>query len=83
MLVVAYTHRFNGDLGYNATVGTPERYDYYDVGAMRFPDVPFMNSVFNLFKTIGIDSLLIPYTLRHPNNVMYYHRTVALPLLRR
>ena len=72
------THRFNGDLGYNAAVGTPERYDYYDVGAMRFPRVPFMESVFQLFETIGIESLLIPYTFHHQNNVMYYnHRPPA------
>ena len=41
---------------------------------MRFPDVPFMKSVFDLFKNIGISSLLVPYTLRHENNLMYYNQ---------
>ena len=48
------THRF-----------TSERYDYYDVGAMRFPDVPFMKSVFDLFKNIGISSLLVQIGRAH------------------
>ncbi|KIP03625.1 hypothetical protein PHLGIDRAFT_77283 [Phlebiopsis gigantea 11061_1 CR5-6] len=37
-----YTHHFD----------TPNKYDYYDVGAMRFPDTPIMKPVFDLFKEL-------------------------------
>ncbi|KAK7691011.1 hypothetical protein QCA50_006114 [Cerrena zonata] len=68
-----WTHRFNGDVGYNAARNTSERYDYYDVGAMRFPKIPFMDQVFDLFKRIKIEDLLIPYTFHHPNNLLCYN----------
>lgn len=67
------THRFNGDIGYDAPYNTPERYDYFDIGAMRFPKIPFMDRVFDLFKRVKIDRLLIPYNFRHENNLLYYN----------
>ncbi|KAK7678543.1 hypothetical protein QCA50_018415 [Cerrena zonata] len=68
------THRFNDeDVGYDAPRNTPERYDYYDIGAMRYPDIPFMKRVFDLFDRINIRDLLIPYTFHHPNNLLYYN----------
>lgn len=39
-----YTHRFSNDPG-----------DYYDVGAMRFPDIPIMDRTFKLFRQLGIE----------------------------
>lgn len=39
-----YTHRFSNDPG-----------DYYDVGAMRFPQSPIMKRTFNLFSQLGIE----------------------------
>lgn len=39
-----YTHRFSNDPG-----------DYYDVGAMRFPDTPIMDRTFRLFRQLGIE----------------------------
>ena len=70
-----WTYRFNGEQGYDAPVGTPERYDYYDIGAMRFPKIPFMDRVFDLFNRIGIttSNILIPYIFHDPNNLLYYN----------
>lgn len=39
-----YTHRFSNDPG-----------DYYDAGAMRFPDTPAMDRTFRLFRQLGIE----------------------------
>ena len=39
-------------------------YNYYDVGAMRFPDTPLMQPLFRLFQLIGIDKKLVPYYLK-------------------
>ncbi|KAG8911688.1 hypothetical protein FRC02_006466 [Tulasnella sp. 418] len=68
-----FTHRFNGQKGKDAPVNDPARYDYYDVGAMRYPNIPFMDRVFNLFDRIGIQNLLIPYMLSSDNNLHYYN----------
>ncbi|KAF9882702.1 hypothetical protein FE257_005510 [Aspergillus nanangensis] len=43
-----YTHRFSD-----------QPHDYYDVGAMRFPRLPFMDRVFDLFRRMGVS--LEPY----------------------
>ncbi|KAL7620469.1 hypothetical protein AAE478_009464 [Parahypoxylon ruwenzoriense] len=45
-----YTHRFS-----------KEPHDYYDVGAMRYPDIPTMGRTFDLFKRTKMP--LIPYYL--------------------
>ncbi|RDB24913.1 hypothetical protein Hypma_008040 [Hypsizygus marmoreus] len=68
-----FTHRFNGEAGYTAPVGSPGRYDYFDVGAMRFPRIPFMTRVFDLFETLGIDKLLVEYHLSADNNLEYFN----------
>lgn len=39
-----FTHRFSDDPG-----------DYYDAGAMRFPDTPIMDRTFRLFRQLGIE----------------------------
>ncbi|KAK6337079.1 hypothetical protein TWF718_009865 [Orbilia javanica] len=38
-----YTHHFS-----------PSRHDYYDVGAMRFPDTDIMERTFDLFEDVGL-----------------------------
>ncbi|RGP80534.1 hypothetical protein FLONG3_1368 [Fusarium longipes] len=56
-----YTHRFSY-----------EEHDYYDVGAMRFPNNSIMKRTFQLFKYIGIQpgkGGLIPYYLDDEDNV--------------
>lgn len=67
------THRFNGEAGWNAPVGTAARYDYFDIGAMRYPRIPFMDRVFKLFEIIKIEPLLIEYHLKSANNLMYFN----------
>lgn len=49
-----YTHRFSD-----------EPYDYYDVGAMRFPRLPPMDRVFDLFHRVQVP--LEPYRMNGPN----------------
>lgn len=66
-----YTHRFSNDPG-----------DYYDVGAMRFPETPEMKRTFELFHKLGIDKHtegiqnhgdLIPYYVYSLNTPAYYN----------
>ena len=38
-----------------------KKHDYYDIGAMRFPDIPVMQRLFELFKKLKIP--LTPYFL--------------------
>ncbi|PHH59145.1 hypothetical protein CDD81_3690 [Ophiocordyceps australis] len=49
-----YTHRFS-----------QEKHDYYDVGAMRYPDIPIMQRAFDLFERIAVPQ--IPYLMRGTN----------------
>ncbi|KAF4966372.1 hypothetical protein FSARC_5942 [Fusarium sarcochroum] len=56
-----YTHRFSCD-----------EHDYYDVGAMRFPNNTIMKRTFQLFNYIGLEpgkGGLIPYYLEDNHNV--------------
>ncbi|KAJ4015383.1 hypothetical protein NW766_005723 [Fusarium irregulare] len=56
-----YTHHFSTD-----------PHDYYDVGAMRFPNNSIMKRTFQLFKYIGIKpgrEGLIPYYMKDDDNV--------------
>ncbi|KZV82601.1 hypothetical protein EXIGLDRAFT_339296 [Exidia glandulosa HHB12029] len=58
-----YTHHFEkGAAGPN---------DYYDIGAMRFPKIPFMDKTFELFGRVGITP--IPYVMSIPQNIRYYN----------
>ncbi|KAK4449750.1 putative L-amino-acid oxidase precursor [Podospora aff. communis PSN243] len=50
-----YTYRFSDD-----------PHDYYDIGAMRYPDIPTMQRTFDLFKLTKMP--LIPYYLTGPKN---------------
>lgn len=70
-----FTHRFNPNPqdGINAEVGNPERYDYIDMGAMRFPQVHFMDRVFDLFKRVDVKRLEIEYKMTATNELLYYN----------
>lgn len=72
-----YTHRFSQDAG-----------DYYDVGAMRFPESPEMERLFHLFSGLEMDKNetavkeagdLIPYYLAGPNTPVYINNRHQLP----
>ncbi|KAI1406314.1 hypothetical protein F4819DRAFT_441224 [Hypoxylon fuscum] len=45
-----YTHQF-----------TEEKHDYYDIGAMRYPDIPIMKRTFELFRRTNMP--MIPYVM--------------------
>ena len=49
----AYTHHFSN-----------KKHDYYDIGAMRYPDIPTMKRTFDLFRMKSINLPLIPYYLK-------------------
>lgn len=70
-----YTHRFNGDTGRNAPINDPARYDYVDIGAMRFPNIPFMKRVFDLFERLGMrkGELLIEYKYSAANTFQLFN----------
>lgn len=70
-----YTHRFTNKPG-----------DYYDVGAMRFPDMALMARTFDLFKRLGIpkdrttnppQEVLIPYYFTGPNTPSYFNNILV------
>lgn len=70
-----YTHRFTDGPG-----------DYYDVGAMRFPDMPLMARTFDLFRNrLGIvedrtakkQGALIPYYFSGPANPSYFNNILV------
>ncbi|KAF5325025.1 hypothetical protein D9619_010096 [Psilocybe cf. subviscida] len=74
-----FTHRFNGDKGVDAPVNDPARYDYFDVGAMRFPDIPFMDRVKDLFGRLGLEDRLIDYKFSAPNNLLRFNTILVNP----
>ncbi|KAJ5000559.1 putative bifunctional amine oxidase [Colletotrichum sp. SAR 10_66] len=68
-----YTYRFDQDTWANSTSADPAYYDYYDVGAMRFPPMPYMDRV------IGNKSWsLIPYINQR---VAEQHRVIKKPYI--
>ncbi|KAI0338506.1 amine oxidase [Trametopsis cervina] len=67
-----FTHRFTPEAR-DAPVNDPRRYDYVDIGAMRFPNIPFMKRVFNLFDRLELDDLLIEYKYDANNTFDMYN----------
>ncbi|KAG8726925.1 hypothetical protein FRC11_014209 [Ceratobasidium sp. 423] len=67
-----YTHHFKGK--------DAKEYDYYDVGAMRFPDIPWMKPVHDLFNylELGKSGLILPYIMNDSlgNNISYFNGQV-------
>ncbi|KDQ59033.1 hypothetical protein JAAARDRAFT_192592 [Jaapia argillacea MUCL 33604] len=49
--------------------------DYYDIGAMRFPQIPFMSPTFNLIQNI-LGLKMIPYYLSQPFNLNFFNGIV-------
>ncbi|EER23298.1 hypothetical protein D8B26_001388 [Coccidioides posadasii str. Silveira] len=74
-----YTHHFS-----------KEPHDYYDVGAMRFPDNPVMRRVFALFKNLGMEKRdlgestplgsLIPYYMKSdsPSGEPWHYNDITM-----
>ncbi|KAK0732313.1 hypothetical protein B0H67DRAFT_525941 [Lasiosphaeris hirsuta] len=69
------THRFSQDDG-----------DYFEVGAMLFPDIPIMSRTFKLLKLLEIEKdmsadpklgCLIPYHFSGPNNPMFFNNILV------
>lgn len=62
-----WTYKFPQAVGEN---------DYYDVGAMRYPDIPFMCRTFRLFDYLKINpdtKTLIPYVMSLGQNLNLYN----------
>ncbi|KIK52447.1 hypothetical protein GYMLUDRAFT_180125, partial [Collybiopsis luxurians FD-317 M1] len=58
------------------------KHDYYDVGAMRFPDNEASKATFELFKELNLKDNLIPYVFSRDNAIMYFNgikSTAAVP----
>ena len=54
--------------------GNPQgNHDYYDVGAMRFPNNDASKSTFKLFHELGLSSKLINYVMSIDENIRYYN----------
>ncbi|KZS88540.1 FAD/NAD(P)-binding domain-containing protein [Sistotremastrum niveocremeum HHB9708] len=49
------------------------KYDYYDVGAMRFPDTPFMKRTFDLLRNRNLGVDLIDYYFKSDNTFRCYN----------
>ncbi|KAL8696600.1 MAG: hypothetical protein Q9224_002713, partial [Gallowayella concinna] len=53
------------------------KHDYYDIGAMRFPNIPPMERTFDLFKRTGVP--LIDYRLSGENTPKRYNGITVFP----
>lgn len=53
---------------------TPSPHDYFDVGAMRFPNIPSQQRTFDLFKRTEICDILIPYKLSGVNTPQLFNQ---------
>jgi len=53
------------------------KHDYYDVGAMQFPNNKASKEAFKIFKELGLESKLIEYVKSTDNNIRYYNSLVA------
>jgi Flavin containing amine oxidoreductase len=49
------------------------KHDYYDVGAMRFPDNDANQETFKLFEELGIQDKVIPYVMSIDENIRLYN----------
>ena len=48
-------------------------HDYYDVGAMRYPDNDANKSTFELFEELNLSSKMIKFVFSNPNNFYDYN----------
>ncbi|KAK7047644.1 hypothetical protein VNI00_006412 [Paramarasmius palmivorus] len=59
-----FTHKFNGCGEWN----------YFDVGAMRFPETPIMWRIFDLIRNrLNIGNKLLPYIMSSPKQFLCYN----------
>jgi monoamine oxidase len=74
-----FTKRFNKNPqeGIDAPVGDPKRYDYIDMGAMRYPNIPFMKRNFDLFQQLQVP--LTQYFLKADNTVLRFNDRSVIP----
>ncbi|KAF5343736.1 hypothetical protein D9757_014641 [Collybiopsis confluens] len=49
------------------------KHDYYDVGAMRFPDTAASQKTIALFEELGLGERVIPYVFSRENAIMYFN----------
>ncbi|KAG5650548.1 hypothetical protein H0H81_011863 [Sphagnurus paluster] len=60
-----YTHNFPTSQG---------KYQYYDVGAMRYPDTSFMQRTFDLARNrLGLQDKMLPYIRGNDNAFMHFN----------
>lgn len=65
---------FTYEFAKNAPTDPQEKHDYYDVGAMRFPDNAANKRTFDLFKELGVSNRLIDYTFSNEKeNFRFYN----------
>ncbi|PBK92484.1 hypothetical protein ARMGADRAFT_930202 [Armillaria gallica] len=51
-----------------------KQWNYFDIGAMRYPDIPIMWRVFDLFRErLQIGDKLIPYIMNNDNQFLEYN----------
>ncbi len=60
----------------------PGKHDYYDVGAMRFPDNDANQRTFALFKELGLSSKVQEYVISTDENILYYNCECCICMLR-
>ncbi|KAF7554779.1 hypothetical protein G7Z17_g2679 [Cylindrodendrum hubeiense] len=58
-----YTYQFPNDDGF------PNPHNYYDIGAMRIPDIPTMKSTMKLIDILHLQDKKVPYTYSFPDGV--------------
>ncbi|THU91388.1 FAD/NAD(P)-binding domain-containing protein [Dendrothele bispora CBS 962.96] len=51
----------------------PGGHEYFDVGALRFPETPMMKRTFHLFKILQDKISQIEYKFRSPNSTLLYN----------
>ncbi|TFK66664.1 FAD/NAD(P)-binding domain-containing protein [Pluteus cervinus] len=61
-----YTYHFD-------TSKPPGGHEYFDLGAMRFPDTPMMRRTFHLFKLLGNRIKPIDYIFSNDNSILLYN----------
>jgi len=61
-----FTYQFSSET-------TQGKHDYYDVGAMRFPDNDASKKTIDLFKELGLTSKMIKYVMSRDDNIRYYN----------
>lgn len=59
----------------------PGKHDYYDVGAMRFPDNDANKRTFKLFKELGLSNKMIEYVMSRDDNIRFYNSKCSICIM--